>query len=166
MPAERATARLSAYVYGNILALASIAVATSASINNGSAVALVAGTGATTFIAHIFADVVAHASVSGATGADSAADKLHVRAELRDAVPIASSAAIPALVLVLGWLGVLSSAWAHLLAGGVVVVRIAGLPIVAERIRGNSLSFRVLVAGLLTAGLAAAIVVVKVAVGH
>ncbi|MFD0366059.1 hypothetical protein ACFQZZ_31855 [Nocardia sp. GCM10030253] len=165
LPPERATARLSAYVYGNILALASVAIATTATIGDGTAAALVAGTGATTFVAHVFAELVAHTSV-----AESPTPTLRTASEaaagLRDAVPIASSAGIPSALLCLGWFGVLSAQWAQLLAGSVIVVRLATVPIITTRIRGNSAGPRVLVAGLILAAIAALIVGAKVALGH
>jgi hypothetical protein len=111
LPPERAASRLSAYVYGNILALGPVAFATARTIDDGAAAALVVGTGATTFLAHIFAHFVAHATVAGHE--PSRADqRQHAAEELRDAVPIASSAFAPAVLLMLGWLGVLSTQWA------------------------------------------------------
>lgn len=165
LPPERATARLSAYVYGNILALASVIVASPASIEHGTAAILVAGTGATTFVAHIFAEFVAHTCVSPPDG-HVPEERVHALAELRDAVPIASSAGLPSMVLALGWMGVLSAQWAFLLAGVLITIRIATVQIVTERLRGRPLTFRVFVAGLATAALAAMIVAAKFVVGH
>ncbi|MGW0246258.1 hypothetical protein ACWDYH_06410 [Nocardia goodfellowii] len=163
LPPERARARLSAYVYGNILTLASIALTTTGSIADGTAVALVAGTGATTFLAHVFAEFVAYTSVSGRPDPPTS---IGVPAELRDAVPIASSATIPSVLLAAGWLGLFDTRGAQLLAGAVVVVRIATIPLIAQRLRGNRPGFLVLVAGLVIAAVATAIVSVKAAIGH
>ena len=159
---ERATARVSAYVYGNLIALAAVVVVDAHGIRNGHAALVVAGTGVATFVAHIFADIVAHASVDGRGGRSSNS----MRDELRDAVPIFSSASVPSLLLALGWLGWLSTQWAQLLAGGVIVVRIASVPVVAERIKGNPTDLRVIIGGLITAALAAVVVGIKVLVGH
>lgn len=161
LPAQRAAARLSAYVYGNIMALASIAIVSSEDIEDGRAVAVVAGTGFMTFVAHIFSDLVAH---SAATTGD--AGRAHILEEFRDALPIASSALVPSVILALGWFGVLPPHGALLGTGGVIVARIASVQIVTERVRGNPLSFRVVVAGLITAAVAAGIVFLKIAVGH
>ena len=60
----------------------------------------------------------------------------------------------------------LPTAWAHGLAGAVVVLRIASVPIVVERVRGNRVSMRVIVAGVATAGLAAVVVLLKVLLAH
>ena len=69
-------------------------------------------------------------------------------------------------MLVLGWLSVLPAQWAEFLAGGVIVVRIATIPVVTQRVRGNRLTFRAVLAGLATAAVAAAIVLAKVFLGH
>ncbi|MFH5228028.1 hypothetical protein [Antrihabitans spumae] len=167
LPPVRAANRLSAYIYGNILTCASVAIATPDGIDDGSAAALVLGTAATTFVAHIFADMVAHTNIPDSDeSSNEDTRRIHLGEHLRDAVPIASSAFIPAFILLLGWLGVLSPLWAQLLAGAVVIVRIAGVQIATQRIRGNGLSLRYVIAGLVTAGLAAAIVVIKVLVTH
>lgn len=168
LPPGRSASRLAAYVYGNILVLASVAVATGHTIETGQAALLVAGTGVTTYIAHVFAELVAHTTVPEAHSEES--DTAHARQimfdELRDAVPIATSAFWPAAILMFGWFGWLPASVAHLLAGAVVVGRIASVQLVAERVRGNKLGFRVLVGGLIAAALAALIVVAKVWVGH
>jgi hypothetical protein len=46
------------------------------------------------------------------------------------------------------------------------VLRIAMVPIVAERLRGNALTARVIILGLVTAAVAMVIVIVKASVGH
>ncbi|WP_300679400.1 hypothetical protein [Nocardioides sp.] len=169
LPPERAASRLAAYVYGNILVLASVAVATGHTIENGEAALLVVGTGVTTYVAHVFAELVAHSAVPDSHPAEHAGPERvreSVLDELRDAVPIASSAFFPSFVLMLGWFGWLPTALAALIAGGSVVLRMAAVQLVAERVRGRQLSFRVFVGGLITAGVAAVIVVAKVALGH
>lgn len=170
LPPHRAASRLSAYVYGNILVLASVAVANGHTIDEGTAALLVVGTGITTYIAHVFADVIAHATIPEGHGQSADTDPGEFREsvldELRDAVPIVSSASWPAIILALGWLDAVPTQVAQLVAGGIVVIRIASIEIVSERVRGNRLTFRVLVAGLVTAALAAVIVVAKTYVGH
>ncbi|MFC9837707.1 hypothetical protein ACFVKB_28440 [Rhodococcus sp. NPDC127530] len=167
LPAARASARLSAYVYGNILVLTVVVAATPRTIENGAAVALVLGTTVTTFLAHVFADAVAHSSVPVDDDDEERTERSSKALdELRDAIPIVSSGTGPAALLALGWLHVLPTAWAQLLAGGVIVFRIATIQIVTERIRGNRLTFRVLIVGLTTAAVAAAIVLAKVLIGH
>ncbi|MDV8022823.1 hypothetical protein [Rhodococcus sp. IEGM 1330] len=163
----RAARRLSAYVYGNILVLAAVAASTPSSIEQGTAAVLVLATAVTTFLAHVFADFVASSQIPESHG-DATDEQRTFKAveELRDAVPILSSGTVPALMLALGWLSVLPGQWSELLAGGVIVVRIATIQLVTERIRGNPLTFRAILGGLATAAIAALIVLAKVFLGH
>ncbi|MDV6230722.1 hypothetical protein [Rhodococcus cercidiphylli] len=163
----RAAKRLSAYVYGNILVLAAVAASTPSSIENGTAAVLVLATAVTTFLAHVFADFVASSQIPEAHG-DATDEQRTFEAveEFRDAVPILSSGTVPAVMLALGWLSVLPGQWSELLAGGVIVIRIATIQMVTERIRGNPLTFRAFLGGLATAAVAALIVLAKVFLGH
>ena len=115
----------------------------------------------------MFADFVAGSQIPEAHG-DATDEQRTFEAieEFRDAVPILSSGTFPAAMLALGWLSVLPAQWAELLAGAVIVVRIATIPIVTERVRGNRPTFRALVIGLATAVVAALIVLAKVFLGH
>ncbi|HCS57619.1 MAG TPA: hypothetical protein DIW80_10695 [Gordonia polyisoprenivorans] len=187
LPPARAASRLSAYVYGNLLVLAAIVLASAGDIYEGHAVLIVLGTGLTTYIAHIFADLLAwanipeaHESTSGnraADGVDEGAEvndgeverpdlRREILDELRDAVPIMSSAIWPAIILALGYHDLIPTQVAQLVSGCVIVIRIASVPIVTERVRGNRLDMRMLIAGLIAAGLAAVIVMLKSFLGH
>lgn len=158
LPRHRASARLSAYVYGNILVMTVVVAASPGSIGGGSAALLVLGTTVTTFLAHVFADAVAAGTVDD--------DAVDMRAELRDTVPIASSGVAPSFLLALAWLDVLPGALAQAAAGALVTLRIASIPVVAERLRGRSPSFRLVLAGIGTAVIAAVVVAVKVNLTH
>lgn len=168
---RRAASRLSAYVYGNILVLAVVVVATGATITEGQAALVVLGTGVTTYVAHIFADLLAHANIPEARELDYGKltreqTRTLARHELRDAAPIISSAAFPAIALALGYHELIPSRAAQLLAGGIVVLRMGSVQIVTERVRGNPLSVGMVIGGVLTAAVAALIVLLKVFVGH
>lgn len=178
----RAASRMTAYVYGNLLVLAAIAVADGGSIENGTAALVVLGTGLTTFVAHVFADFVGHAGLGGAHEAETYG--LHARTgeaarreaaaerrqagleDLRDAVPIMSAATGPALLLGLGFHDLIPSEWAQLLAGLLIVVRIATIPLVTERLRGRRPTGRLLLAGLGLAALGLLVVLLKVLLAH
>ncbi|MGZ8176665.1 hypothetical protein ACXVUM_01945 [Williamsia sp. SKLECPSW1] len=163
----RARARMSAYVYGTLLALAAVVVVDPPAIEDGRAVLVVVGTTATTFLAHVFAEIVAHRVI-----VDTDDDRPHPARtreaveELRDALPIASSGAFPAAFLVLGWLGVLSPTWAYILAGAGPIVRIALAEVAIQRLQNRPMTIQMLVGALATAAVAIAIVAVKVAVAH
>ncbi|GAB18452.1 hypothetical protein GOEFS_054_00660 [Gordonia effusa NBRC 100432] len=168
LPARRASARLSAYVYGNILALAAVVIATPAAIVDGHAAAVVIATGMTTYVAHVFSEFVAQGSIPSDDTRElpPARRREHALQELSDATPIATSASLPAIALALGWLDILPASWAFLAAGAIVIFRIATVQVVTERIRGNPLTPQVFVAGLVTAAVAALIVVLKVLLTH
>ena len=167
LPPDRAAARLAAYIYGNILVLTAVVAASPESIESGRAFVLGLATASTTLVAHVFAEIVARSSFPEAVHGETEEEKKQsVLAEVRDAVPIASSGTVPAIILALAWLWILPTSWAQLIAGGVGVFRIATLPLVAERLRGRPLTFRVVVAGFGTAAVAAIIVLIKVYAGH
>lgn len=95
---ESAASRISAYVYGNILVLAALVPITTSPEYIG--IAIVIGTALSTFIAHVFAESVAQSVRSGAQLTRS--ERIE---ELRDSVPILSSAVLPCLVLATAWVG-------------------------------------------------------------
>ncbi|MGV9669033.1 MULTISPECIES: hypothetical protein [unclassified Gordonia (in: high G+C Gram-positive bacteria)] len=169
---RRAASRLSAYVYGNILVLAAVVLASSSTIDEGHAPLIVLGTGVTTYIAHVFADLLAHANVPEAHeeehGGELSREQVRGLAvdELRDAVPIMSSAVWPAIALTLGYHEFIPTEAPQLIAGAIVVARIASVPIVTERVRGNRLDARMVGAGLIAAVMAAVIVLLKTLIGH
>jgi hypothetical protein len=110
--------------------------------------------------------VVAH-SVGASLGVRSPEEgRLHGRALLRDAVPIVSSGSAPVVVLALGWWGVLDDRAAVLLAGAVVVVRLAGMGVATARLGGQPASRRQVVAGLVLAAISGVVVVLKVWLLH
>ncbi|MGU3293603.1 hypothetical protein [Williamsia sp. M5A3_1d] len=164
---KRASARLSAYIYGTLLAMAAVVVVDPAAIENGSAVVIVLGTTATTFLAHVFAEIVAGHSIPEATAhLDEPVRRRVAGEELRDAVPIASAGAFPAFFLALGWLDVLDPTWAFVLAGAGPILRMALLQIMIGRIRGQRPTLRILFGGIATAVVATAIVAAKVILTH
>ncbi len=158
MSPERAARRLSAYVYGNVLVLAAAAASPLGYVEDGTAALLVLGTGVSTFLAHIFADTVAASAIR--------ADRRHVLEELRDAVPIASSAAVPAALLALATTDLVSAALAQALSVGPIALRVSGIPVVVQRLRGSEVSFRVVIAGVVLALVAAIVTAAKIVLTH
>jgi hypothetical protein len=156
----RAARRMSAYIYGNILVLAAVVGASTAALQNGSAVLLVVGTTVSTYLAHVYSEIVGHSLVS------SESDSREFPHELRDAVPIISAGTVPIIALLLGYLQVLPSDWAWAIAGAIIVVRIASIGFWTERLRGNPPSFRSLTVGIAAAAICAVIVLIKVLVAH
>lgn len=157
---SRAARRMSAYIYGNILVLAAVVGATTAALQNGSAVLLVLGTTGSTYLAHVYSEIVAHGMLS----TESASREFPH--ELRDGVPILSAGTVPLLALLLGYLEILPTDWAWVLAGGVIVVRMASIGFWTDRLRGNKPSFHSLINGIIAAAICAVIVLIKVVLAH
>lgn len=163
VPVERARSRITAFVYGNILVLAAIAVTTPADVADARAVAVVLGTTISTYLAH----VVAHL-VGDAIGADRSRPRPRgeVGTDLRDALPIVSSGSLPVLVLLVASLADLDGGRAIVAAAASVVVRLAGMALLVARLSGYPPSFRQLVSGVLLAAAAVLIVILKVTLTH
>ncbi len=157
----QAAARISAYVYGNILVFAATVPLTTGDLHHGHAALLVLGTAVSTFVAHVFADVVGHNVRSEEPM--SRADLLH---ELRDALPIVTSGLVPVLLFVAGGAGWIPERAAVLGAEGWLLFRMALIGLLIERLRSRRASLRTLIAGFALAGAAAGVSLLKVALGH
>ncbi|WP_033337601.1 hypothetical protein [Catenuloplanes japonicus] len=158
---ETAAARISAYVYGNILVFASVATMTAEDVAHFHGVLLVLGVTASTYLAHMFAELVGRN-----VRTDAPLTRAELWHELRDSVPIISSAIVPALLLAAAALESLSASAAIVASEVYLFVRIALFGLLVERLRATRASARTLLVGLLTAAAAAGISLLKVAVGH
>ncbi len=157
---ENAAARISAYVYGNILILAALIPITVAR-SDSRVVAIVAGTAISTFLAHIFAESVGKSVRSG--------EQLSTRerlAEVRDSLPVLSSAVVPILVLATAYVGWLEPFTAQVIAEVTILIRIASMVFVITRLRGQRPSGSTLLAAAVLAIAATAVVVLKVVLTH
>jgi len=161
VPLDRARSRTSAYVYGNILVLAAVAGVSGADILHWHALVLVVATTVTTFLAH----VLAHA-IGQSLGRTDEEARVHLRGELRDALPILSSGSFPAFMMIVGALTLVPSPWAQIIAAAVMVARLAGMGILVERMTGRPVSFAVLWSGVTLAFASAVIVALKVVFTH
>ena len=158
---DRARIRVSAYVYGNILVLTAVAGVGPASILDWSALFVVAGTTVTTFLAHILANTIGQQLER--TGEEA---QLHIRDEVRDSLPIASSGSVPALMMLLGAVGIVPPLWAQLIAALIIVGRLAFLGILVEKMTARKSTFGTLWSGVVLAGLSVIIVGAKILVTH
>jgi hypothetical protein len=158
---ERLRLRLAAYVYGNILVLAAIVVATGKSIQGGEAALIVAATALTTYVAHILAHTVGQQ-----LGRERHAHRPHVRHEMRDALPILVSGVVPAVILLIATLDSVPTQLAQLVAAVWVVGRIALIGFLVERLSGRRPTWRTLSGGLILAIACALVVVLKVLFAH
>lgn len=154
-----AASRISAYVYGNVLVLAVLIPIVPGP--NYVGIAIVLGTALSTFVAHAFAESVGHSVRQGSRL--TAAER---RAEVRDSVPILTSAVVPCVVLAIGWLGWIEPRTAQLLAELAVLVRIGGIAFVIGRLNGDRPSTRLLMTAAALTLVGATVVVVKVLLTH
>ncbi|MFE3289778.1 hypothetical protein [Rhodococcus sp. NPDC059234] len=156
---EDYASRISAYVYGNILVLTALVPLNNTSVAHAGFVVI--GTGISTFIAHAFAESVGRSTRSGRS-----LTRIEKLEELRDSVPVLTSALIPAMVVGMGGLGWIDLSTALLLAEIWVVTRIAGITYVITRLRGERPNRGTLAASITLSLVAIAIVGVKLLLTH
>jgi hypothetical protein len=156
---EDMSSRISALIYGNILVLAALIPVTHSHDSFG--IAVIVGAALTTFIAHYFAELVGRAVRQG-----TVADHEIRMSELRDSLPILYAAVIPSLILALAVFGLLEPRTAQLIAELFMVLRIATISYVIERIRDERVTAKTHWTALAVGGVALAIVGLKVALGH
>ena len=159
-PAD-ASARTSAYVYGNIIAFAALVPQDAHAAENLHALSVTAGAAVTTFLAHLLAELVG----SGAADEkDPAASVL--RREFTNSIPVVTTAAVPCVLLAASAAGLMPGGWALMTAQVYLLVRIALVGLVIERLRATRISPRGLFAGLAVALLAGLVVAGKATIGH
>jgi hypothetical protein len=157
--AGRAESRVAAFVYGNVLVLAAVVGASPSAVESGTAVTLVVGTVASTFVAHVLAHSIG-ALLSGHEGRAAA------RVALRDAVPILSSGLTPAVLLAATALGWVPGPWGQSLSAAVLLGRIASTGVVHRRLRSDVPLRRAWTIGITAAAVAAVAVVLKLTLTH
>ncbi|BBE21374.1 hypothetical protein MN0502_02570 [Arthrobacter sp. MN05-02] len=167
MTAEDVSGRITAFVYGNILVLAALIALRPEDLLGPKAIAYVLGTGVSTFLAHVISEWVgssvhthtqAHDRAGGGAGVHAGSRFAHL---LGDALPIASSALTPALLMAAALLGWVGPTVALLAAIIVTVLRMAGLGWVVGRLRRQPASFRTFLAGIVLAAVCSAVAVLK-----
>lgn len=156
---ERVAARTTAYIYGNILALAALIPVTKSQESLGAAIVI--GTALSTYIAHTFAESV---------GESIRNDRRLTTAEridaLRDSVPILTSAVVPVVILAAAWFNILEPRTAQLVAEIVLILRIGSTSYVISRLHGEKVSTNTHLAAFALAAVATVIVGLKVILTH
>lgn len=158
---ERLRLRLAAYVYGNILVLAAVVIASGKSIAGGEAALLVTVTTLTTYFAHILAH-----GVGQQLGRPLHSIRPQIVHEIFDAMPILFSGLVPALVLLAAGFDLVPTQLAQGVAAVWVVGRIALIGFLVERLSGRRATWRTLSGGLVLAIACGVIVVLKVLFAH
>lgn len=161
LDAANAARRTTAYVYGNVLVLTGLVVATTSDVTAGRAFWVVLGTAVSTFIAHVFAEIM------GDQVKNPEQITLHQVLELaRESWPVLTSGLIPAAILLVSSVELIDPAVAILIAEGVVLLRIAATGIVVARLRDERSSLRLLGIGIAVALVGVAISLTKVYLTH
>ena len=161
LPVEDADARIEAYVYGNILTLTALVALYPADAEEVKGLIVIAATGVTTYIAHMFAEFTGH-RVRGRqhlTAEDFRRDLLNGR-------PIASSATAPVLLLAASSIGWISGFWALIFAEAFIIFRLGALGFALGHIERGRSNFKKILAGLILALVATAVSVVKAFLTH
>jgi len=143
LSAERTATRISAYVYGDVLVLAALVALRPEDLRSTTGLAYVLGTALSTYVAHVLAE----AAGLRIRGTDRVSKTL-LRHELRDALPIASAASGPALLMAVALLGWWSAGTALMGAITVTALRVAVLGWVIGYVRGEAPSRRTFWAGI------------------
>jgi hypothetical protein len=140
---EDAASRVSAYVYGNVLVLAALVALRPDDLDGARGLAYVLGTGASTLVAHVVGETAALRITTG--------HRLTGRAiveEVRNALPIATSALVPTAVLAAGWAGLVDHATSLVVALALIALRLALLGSGVAHVSGERSSRRMVAAGL------------------
>lgn len=161
LPYEDRASRISAYVYGNIIVFATLVPLTSEEVHEGHAFAVTLGVAFTTYLAHVFAELVGRQ-----TRTDGHPSSTELRHELRDSVPVLTSGLIPAVLLAAAWLELLPATATLVAAEIFLLLRLAAVGFAIERVRSEVPSFRTFGAGIALAAAAGGIAVLKAFLGH
>jgi hypothetical protein len=157
-PIDEAADRISAYVYGNILVLAALVLLTHDDVDHGAALAIVAGTAVSTFVAHAFAEHLGSAVRVG--------QHARLTVVLRDSLPIISSATLPAILMAAGAVGWVPPLVALRIAEVSVVIRLGATAFVVSRLQGRPVTTLTWLESIGLALAAVAIVGVKLLLTH
>lgn len=160
VPRERLAELVSAASYGTVLVLAALSVVGVSEVALGHGAELVAGVGAATWLAHLFAEILGqHVEHETPRGREE------MTRAVVDGSPILAATVLPAIVLVLGRLDVLSDTAARIVAIVVAVLQLLLIGAVVARVAPTPPAARWTFAAS-TAAAGVAIVVLSVALGH
>lgn len=155
----RADNRVSAYVYGDVLVLAATAGVDDDAIRSGVALLVVVGTVASTYVAHVLADVVG--AVFGGHEVRTA-----LLDELRDSLPIISAGVPPLLLFGVAALGWPPPGWAQSVSSALLVLRLGSVGAVYHHLKQPIGWTRAAQFGIVVAGVAAVAVALKLVLMH
>lgn len=153
--------RVSAFIYGNILVLAALVTINPHAIHDGHGVLIVLGTGLSTYLAHCVAEQQEMHVLHG----KRVQMNVVIRA-LRNSVPILTSTSLPSFALALGYWYVLDAETAWYTAVGVVAVRLLLNGALVAKYRGEKVTLRTMLSGIVLAVVALAVALLKAHLTH
>lgn len=148
--------RVSAYIYGNILVLAALIAIFPEQIADGHALVIVLGTGLTTYLAHCLAEQQEIHVLKG-----KKVERGVLKVAFRNSLPILSSTVYPVFLLALGYWGVVSVDTAWTLAVGLIGLRLLFNGVIVARYRQEEVTLRTMLSGIILAGLALSVALLK-----
>lgn len=161
LSAHDAGSRLSAYVYGNIVALATLFTLSRDDSETGTSALIMLGVSLSTFVAHAFAETIGRRVRSSEPLGPG-----RLLAELRDSAPVLTSGLLPAALLAFAWWMGLPGLAAQVAAAGFVLVRLLFTGTIIRVLTGRAPSARTVAAGVIIAVLGAAVTLCRVLLGH
>ena len=157
LPSDDAARRVSAWIYGTVLALAGLTLVTPQMSDEGGGAAVLVGIGVGTLLAHIFADLIG----------EEVRERRKLthderREVLRDLLPVLTGMLPPAALLALGTLPSVSGPWMLGLAFAITLLRLPLVAVIVAARTGRHPLWSLFV----VSGLGILIVVVKVLISH
>ena len=160
-PNADAAGRISAFVYGNILCLAAVVVLTPEEMHSWHGWVYVLGTGASTYLAHVVAALVAHRVTEGRPVSPS-----EVLDETKRAWPIAASTFVPVVILVAAALSMIAPTHAWVAAQAVIMIQLASLGLWVARAAGERPRIGLFLPGIALAFVGALVALAKAMLTH
>lgn len=157
---ERLAELIGAAAYGTVLVLGALSVVGVSEVALGHGAELVVGVGAATWLAHLFAEVLAHHVRDPASQGRPA-----IRRAAADGSPILLATVLPALTLLTGRVDLLDDRVARLVAIGVGTVQLFAIGVLVASVTPTTTSARWRFGGA-TALVGLAVVLVTVFLGH
>jgi hypothetical protein len=157
---DRVAERVSAASYGSVLVIAALSVVGVSDVALGHGAELVAGVGAATWVAHLFAELLANHVRHH--------EPLHRSEVARAAIdgsPIMAATALPALALLLGRVDLLADSTARVVAIVIAVLQLLAIGAFVARVAVARPATRWMFAATV-AGIGVAVVATTVLLGH
>jgi hypothetical protein len=159
-PRERLAERVAAAAYGTVLILCALPLINEEDVSSGHGWELVTGVGVATWIAHLYAE-----AVGDRVRRRSALDRDELARAMVDGLPILFAAVGPAVVLLLGRIGVLDGRVALWVAVVVAIGQLVGVGVLVGAARSPG-GTRTWTYAMATATIGLAVVILKLVLGH